>query len=100
MSLDVDKHICSRSLQPGTGSCALCSLFIFIHLRESEKAQEALRTCKLNVAAKIGIFGSSSSRLAPTKQSISKKLRLLGQTEEHLGVGVGVAVERKQVLSP
>lgn len=56
MNLDVDKHICSRNLHTGTGSCAPHSLVIFIPLRASEKEQEALRTCKLNVAAEIGIF--------------------------------------------
>lgn len=54
----------------------LCSLVIFTHLG-IRKAEEALRTCKLKVAAEMDIFWSSSNRLAPSRQSIQKELRLL-----------------------
>lgn len=98
MNLDVDKHICSRNSHTGTGSCAPHSLVIFIPLRASEKAQEALRTCKLNVAAEVGIFGSSWSKLAPTRQSISKELRLLSPNEGTPGRLGGQLKESKSSL--
>lgn len=89
MNLDVDKHICSRNCAHWDRVIAPHSHSYFYSLESIRKSTEALRTCKLNVAAEVGIFGSSWSKLAPTRQSISKELRLLSPNEGTPGLGWG-----------